>query len=75
MIRVPTYTEPRLAKGANKRTAEGKKDPDKEHRRRKGVRGWNEELSRYYRLAPKRAAWRCPELLLKGKHGRDYLVP
>ena len=69
------YTGPRLAKGANKRSAEGKKGSDAEHKRRKGTRGSNEELSRYYQLATNQAAWKCPELLSKGKHGRDCSAP
>ena len=49
-IRVREYAEPRLFEGRGKRTAEGKKAPDAEHRRRKGTRQLNEELSRYYQL-------------------------
>ena len=70
-IRVPVYAGPRLLKGAGKRTAQGKKGADSEHKRRKGTRELNQELSRYYPLPAKKVAWGCPELLLKGKHGRD----
>ena len=71
-IRVQEYAEPRLTKRRGKRTAEGKKAPDAEHRRREGTRGLNEELSQYYRLADKQDLWECPELLVKGKYGRGY---
>jgi hypothetical protein len=65
------YPEPRLLKGGCKRTAEGTKAAD-ERRRRKGTRGLNQELSRYYLLAEGQETWGCPELLLKGKHGYDH---
>lgn len=66
-IRVPIYTGPRLIKGIGRRTARGKKGPDAEHKRRKGARELNEELSQYYQLAANQAVWGCPELLSKGK--------
>jgi len=72
-IRVPVYPGPRLLKGKGKRTAEGKKGADDEHKRRKGERELNQELSRYYQLPVKKVAWSCPALLLKGKHRRDRL--
>jgi len=71
-IRVPVYPEPRLIKGISKRTAQVKKGAEAERKRRKGARGGNEELSRYYLLPANQRAWGCPELLLKGKHGRDH---
>ena len=71
-IRVREYAEPRLTEREGKRTAEGKKAPDAEHKRRKGTRELNEELSQYYRLENNQAVWGCPELLCKSKHGRDY---
>jgi len=69
---VPVYDTHRLAKGAGKRSAQGEKAPDMEHRRRVVTRGLNEELSKYYRLAMNKPAWKCPELLSKGKHGRYH---
>jgi len=71
-IRVPVYPKPRLIKGISKRTAQVKKGAEAERKRRKGARGANEELSRYYLLPANQRAWGCPELLLKGKHGRDH---
>jgi len=71
-IRMPEYDKPRLSKGTGRRTAKGKTAPDEEHRRRTGIRELNEELSRYYLLETNRAAWGCPELLTKGKHGHDH---
>ena len=68
-IRVPVYPGPRLFKGKGERTAEGKKGPDTEHRRRNGTRELNEDLSEFYLLADGKPTWKCPELLLKGKHG------
>jgi len=68
-IRVPVYPGPRLLKGKGKLTAEGKKCAVAEHKRRKGIRGLNQEPSRYYQLPVNQAAWGCPELLLKGKYG------
>ena len=73
-IRVQVYSEPQLLKGRGERTAMGRRDPDAEHRRRKGTRGVNEELSQYYLLAEGQEAWGCPELLLKGKHECDDTV-
>ena len=73
-VPVPVYDAPRLAKGAGKRSAQGKRAPDVEHRRRIVTRGLNEELSRYYRLAMGKPAWKCPELLSKGKHGRYHSI-
>ena len=67
--RVPVYPGPRLKKGIKPRSAQGKKGPDTEHKRRKRTRDLNEELSRYYRLGVKKSVWECPELLSKGKHG------
>jgi len=70
-IRVPIYPGPRLLKGKGKRTAEGKKGADDEHKRRKEARELNQELSRYYQLPVNKLAWSCPELVLKGEHRRD----
>lgn len=70
--RLPVYAGPRLIKGTGKRTAEGKTAPDLEYEKRKGTRDSNEELSRYYELAPKQAAWGCPALLSRGKHDCDH---
>jgi len=75
MIRVPVYAAPQLIKGTGKRTAQGKKAPDAEHKKRKVTRKLNRELSRYYELAPKQAGWGCPDLLSKGEHGRDHSTP
>jgi len=61
-LRVPMYSEPRLIKGTGRRTGEGRKAPDVEHKRRKGIRGLNEELSKYYQLAANQTAWGCPDL-------------
>jgi len=72
-IRMPVYSEPRLITGKGIRTKEGSKGPDDEHERRKGTRGLNQELSKYYKLPGKRAAWGSPELLVKGKLSRDHL--
>ena len=69
------YPAPRLRKGRGVRTAVGKKGPDTEHRRRKGTRGLNEDLSRYYLLAKGKLSWECPELLLNGKHESDHSTP
>jgi len=69
--RFPVYTKPRPREGKGKRTAEGKKGPSAEHKRRKGTRGFHEELSRYYLLAGGEAVWKCPELLRKGEHRRN----
>ena len=73
-IRVPMYPGPRLIRGTGKRSLQGKKAPDAEHKRRKGTRELNEELSQYYQLAENQTAWGCPELLLKGKHDRDHSI-
>jgi len=73
LIHDPIYDEPRLSRGKGQRTVEGTR-PDAEYERRKGARGLNEELSRYYRLATNQGAWGCPELLSKGEHARDRLV-
>ena len=62
------YPGPRLRKGKGKRTAEGKKGPDTEHKRRKGTREFNEDLSEFYLLPGDKKVWECPDLLLKGKH-------
>ena len=70
--RKPVYSEPRLTKGAGRRTTQGKKASDVEHRRREGVRELYEELNQYYQLATIQAVWGCPELLVKGKHGCDH---
>jgi len=74
MIRLPLYPGPRLLKGKAKRAAQVKKGAKAERKRRKGTRELNEKLSRYYPL-PDPAVWTSPELLLKGKHGRDRLLP
>lgn len=71
-IREPVYETPRLTSGKGTRTARGEKAPDAEQRRREGIRELNEELSRYYPLITSQGAWGCPELLSKGKHGRDH---
>lgn len=42
-----------------------------EARRREGIRALNEELSKYYELPDDRTEWECPELLMKGKRGRE----
>jgi hypothetical protein len=68
LIRTPVYAEPRLTRGAGTRTAQGRKAPDADHRRRMETRQLNEELSRYYPLGENQSVWKCPELLLKGKH-------
>jgi len=67
--RAPVYAGPRLKKGTNTRSTQGKKAPDAEHERRKGARDLNGELSRYYQLAVNKSIWECPDLLSKGKHG------
>ena len=71
-IQVRVYAEPRLAKGAGTRTAEGRRAPDAEYRRRKGTRELNEELSQYYQLAANKRVWKCPKLLSMGKHDREH---
>jgi hypothetical protein len=70
--RAPVYPEPRLLKGKGRRTAEGDKFPDAEHKRREETRELNQELSRYFQLPGAQAVWGCPELVLKGKHGCDH---
>ena len=44
------YPEPRLAKGKTSQIPANKKGAEKERKRRKGTRKFNEELSRYYVL-------------------------
>ena len=66
---MPVYPGPRLKKGIKPRSAQGKKGPDTEYKRRKRTRDLNEELSRYYQLGVKKSVWECPDLLSKGKHG------
>ena len=68
IIRIPVYAAPRLARGVGTRATPGKRASDTEHRRRKGIRRLNEELSQYYQLGVNQPAWGCPALLLKGKH-------
>lgn len=75
MIRAPEYDAPRLTRGNGTRTAQGKKAPDAEHRRRRGTRELNEELSRYYRLPANQEEWRRPELVVKGEHDCDRSEP
>jgi len=71
----PVYPEPRLRKGRGIRTAVGKTGPDREHRRRKGTRELNGDLSKYFLLAEGKLLWESTELLLKGKHESDHSIP
>ena len=73
-IREPVYDTPRLTRRTGRRTAQGRKRPDKEYRRRQGALELNGELSRYYQLAANQGAWKCPELLSNGKHDRGHSV-
>jgi len=66
--RAPVYAGPRLKGGPSTRSTQGKRASDAEHRRRRGIRGLNEELSRYYQLGVNQSLWGCPELLSRGKH-------
>ena len=69
--REPVYSAPKLVKGKGKRTTQGNKAPDAEYRRRAGIREVNEQLSRYYEtLDPQ--GWKCPDLLVKGKHDHNH---
>ena len=69
LTRTPVYAEHRLKKGTGTRSAQGKRAPDAECKRRREIRELNEKLSRYYQLGVGRSEWRCPKLLSKGKHG------
>ena len=53
----------------------GKEGPDTEHRRRKGIRELNEDLSEFYLLPDNKLVWECPALLLRGKHRHDRSMP
>ena len=66
--RTPVYARPQLQKGTGTRSTQGKRASDAEHRRRRAIRGLNEELSRYYQLGVNQSIWECPELLSRGKH-------
>lgn len=69
--REPVHSARKLAKGAGRRTTEGKEASDAEYRRRTGIRQLNEELSQYYPIFD-RQEWECLELLSKGKQDRDH---
>ena len=71
--REPVYSTPKLATGYGERTAEGEKAPDAECMRRARIREGNEQLSRYFETLD-RQGWRCPDLLVKGKHDNNHLA-